>query len=509
MDGGRDAQGLKASLVVHAGLWLIAEIHNIKGPYLRAWVVTHWDRDHYEGVLGLLISGTLKGFVVIEDFSLYCATDKKVVPKATGALVSLLFGLLEYALTSVAQKDSGIRATVKIGTSTIGYNFFGQKFNEHGVGFWCVGGDGYSYTKGSFKLPPTPLETQRGSKNIDLVCENMKTPTPNERSLMAAIIWPSRSTSRYSYFCAGDGNVPLEKKNVCPVVLGNNTVKAFKLDHHGSSGEFSGGEVLERMNLPQRLIVTPGHQYGHPCWDVLFQISKMYKDAKRNDCDKLLYTTRLPYWVDESKFRKWSNRDVNINHDRLMSIKPNKFSGRYTGILSGNETAKAFDKVIPNDQDQEINRKHWVQALSGTMMKEEDDEDESKDPDYIYEDALTDFLAEVIKNRGAIYESIYDRVTEELKAAATGKQGKLEMKTEKENDKDGMEEEKPSRPIDEVMENMYEVVAACVYMWNSISEQKIEEGVPQTRYFLLQMVSANDSDLDGVIRSYEWPEMRD
>ncbi|KAG4280490.1 hypothetical protein FPRO06_11823 [Fusarium proliferatum] len=363
MDGGRDAQGLKASLVVHAGLWLIAEIHNIKGPYLRAWVVTHWDRDHNEGVLGLLISGTLKGFVVTEDFSLYCATDKKVVPKATGAL-----------------KDSGIQATVKIGTSAIGYNFFGRKFNEHDVGFW---------------------------------------------SLMAAIIWPSRSTSRYSYFCAGDGNVPLERKNVCPVVLGNNTVKAFKLDHHGSSGEFSGGEVLERMNLPQRLIVTPGHQYGHPCWDVIFQISKMYKDTKRNDCDKLLYTTRRPYWVDESKFGKWSNRDVNINHDRLMSTKPNKFSGRYTGILSGNETAKAFDKVIHNDQDQEINRKHWVQVLSGRMMKEEDDEDESKDPDYIYEDALTDFLAEVIKNRGAIYESIYDRATEELKAAATGNRESL------------------------------------------------------------------------------------
>lgn len=82
------------------------------------------------------------------------------------------------------------------------------------------------------------------------------------------------------------------------------------------------------------------------------------------------------------------------------------------------------------------------------------------------------------------------------------------MKTGKKNEKDGMEDEKPSGPIDEVMENMYEVVAACMYMWNSISEQKIEEGVPQTRYFLLQMVSANDSDLDGVIRSYEWPEMR-
>ncbi|KAF4417924.1 hypothetical protein FACUT_11950 [Fusarium acutatum] len=491
MDGGRDAQRLRASCVVHAGLWLIAVIHNITGPYLRAWVVTHWDRDHYEGVLSLLKSGTLKGFVFMEGFSLYCASDEKVVPKASRAL-----------------KDAGIQSTIKVGTNAIGYNFFGQDFNNYGVGFWCVGGDGYSYTK-DFQLPPTPLEEQTHSDNIQMVCEK-DAPTPNEKSLMAAIIWPnSRGTSRYSYFCAGDGNVPLEKKNVCPVVFGNKKVKAFKLDHHGSSGEFSGGEVLECMNLPQRLIVTPGHQYGHPCWDVLFKISKMYKEAKQNDGNKLLYTTRLPYWVDESRFGKWSSRDVNINHERIMSIELNKVSSRYTGILSGNETAKAFDKVIQNDQDQEINRKHWVKALSGSMMKEEDDEDESKDPDYIYEDALTDFLVEVIKNRGAIYESIYDRVTEELSAAGAGKQGKLEMEPGKKKGKDDIEEEKPSKSMDEVMENMYEVVTACVCMWNSISEQEIREGVPQTRYFLLQMVSANDNDLDGVVRSYEWPEMRD
>jgi len=34
-------------------------------------------------------------------------------------------------------------------------------------------------------------------------------------------------------------------------------------------------------------------------------------------------------------------------------------------------------------------------------------------------------------------------------------------------------------------------------------------GVAQTRYLLLQMISANDSELDGVVRAYEWPEIRD
>lgn len=143
-------------------------------------------------------------------------------------------------------------------------------------------------------------------------------------------------------------------------------------------------------------------------------------------------------------------------------------------------------------------------------MQEEDDEDESEDPDYIYEDDLTDFLAEVVKSKGASYESIYDRVTEELKAAVNeGKQGKLDMKERKVKSQGDMEEEKPSKPVDEMMEDKYEVVTACVDMWNSISEQKIREQVPQTAHYLLQMVSANDNELDGVIRAYEWPEIRD
>ncbi|EXK85407.1 hypothetical protein FOQG_10502 [Fusarium oxysporum f. sp. raphani 54005] len=54
---------------------------------------------------------------------------------------------------------------------------------------------------------------------------------------------------------------------------------------------------------------------------------------------------------------------------------------------------------------------------------------------------------------------------------------------QEESNKD-MEEEKTSKPVDEITEIKYEVVNACV-MWNSISEQKIKNGVAQTRYLLL------------------------
>ncbi|KAG5757334.1 hypothetical protein H9Q70_000185 [Fusarium xylarioides] len=487
MDGGRDAQGLKASHVVHTGLGLIAKIHGIDRPYLRAWVVTHWDRDHFEGVLSFIESETLKKFVISGDFWLYCASDDKAIKLASGALVK-----------------AKIKTSIVIGSKVIGHDFFGQEPAKAQVGFWCVGGDAYSYTKGSFKVPPEPLKDNEMSKKLALECKSDKGPTPNEKSLMAVIMWrgSGKSQRRFSYFCAGDGNVLLEKNKVCPEVFQREHVTAFKLDHHGSSGEFAGGEVLKCMNLPRRLIVTPGHQYGHPCWDVLFQISKMYKEAKQVSGGKLLYTTRLPYWIDERKFGKWANRDVNINYDRLATLEPIKASSPQKKLLSGKETTKGFSKILKDVPEKESKIPHWVDIMKGPLLKEEDDEDESKDPDYLYEDALAELLANVVKNQGASYDSVYDRVTQELKAAVD--KGKYLMKEEKDKD---MKEEKPSKPVDERSEIIHEVVAACVDMWNTISEQKIVEGVPQTTYYLLQMISANYDELHGVIHSYEWPEI--
>ncbi|KAI1008824.1 hypothetical protein LB504_001360 [Fusarium proliferatum] len=489
MDGGRDAQRLKASHVVHYGLCLIAIIHKIERPYLRAWVVTHWDKDHFEGVLSLMESGLLNRFVILGDFWLYCASDDKAIKQASNALA-----------------NAKIKENIVIGSNVIGHDFFGQEPDKAQVGFWCVGGDAYSYTKGSFKLPPKPSKENERPTKLVLECKSGKGPTPNEKSLMGAIIWPNlNGMARYSYFCAGDGNVLLEKNKVCPEVFQSDKVTAFKLDHHGSSGEFAGGEVLKCMNLPQRLIVTPGHQYGHPCWDVLFQVSKMYKEAKQVSGGKLLYTTRLPYWIDERKFGKWANRDVNINHERLTTIESIKASSPQKKMLSGKETTKGFSKILKDVSEKGSEIPHWVEVMKGPSLKEEDDEDESNDPDYLYEDALADLLDDVVKNQGASYDSIYDRVTQELKAAVD--KGKDKGRYAMEEEHKDMVEEKPSKPVEERSEIIHDVVAACVDMWNTISEQRIVEEVPQATYYLLQMISANDGELDGVIHSYEWPEI--
>lgn len=144
-----------------------------------------------------------------------------------------------------------------------------------------------------------------------------------------------------------------------------------------------------------------------------------------------------------------------------------------------------------------------MNLIRGKLLTEADDDDEIDEPNFTT-DTLTEVLDDLVHNNGATYVSVEDLATQEL--GAVYDKSKFDMQEESNKD---MEEEKTSKPVDEITEIKYEVVNACVHMWNSISEQKIMNGVAQARYFLLQMISANDSELDGVVRAYEWPEIRD
>ncbi|KAF5647979.1 hypothetical protein F52700_1193 [Fusarium sp. NRRL 52700] len=256
----------------------------------------------------------------------------------------------------------GIRTTYMIGAEAIGCNFFGQEMSNGPVGFWCVGGDGYSYGNG-FKMPPEPQNKGDLLKNLKLVSEKKNIPTPNEKSLMAVIMWRGSGKSE---------------------------------------------QALDRGRVPK------GSRQG----------------------------TR------ESPGSEGENR------------------------------LKQFMKSI---------------------YREDQDEDEEDDPDFTYEDGLVDLLTTWADNNSTAYESVYDIVTGELKKAT---KGKYEMKDE------GVEET-PFRIEDETTEYKYDVVKTCVDMWNSISDQKILDGVVQSRYYLLQLISANQDELDGVISAYERPEIRE
>ena len=77
MDGGRNSDEIKAGDVIAKGLKTISETYLPSGskPFLRAWVVTHWDADHYEGVESLLNAKALENYFVASPV-LYAGSEE-------------------------------------------------------------------------------------------------------------------------------------------------------------------------------------------------------------------------------------------------------------------------------------------------------------------------------------------------------------------------------------------------------------------------------------------------
>jgi len=112
--------------------------------------------------------------------------------------------------------------------------------------FLCVGADGYVTEDQQKRVPENPDK--------------------NQQSLLAVIYWPR--SNRCSYYCGGDGNPVLAGGKMMEYLRDKleitKPVVVMKLDHHGSAGEFGDGGLLKTLGS-RKVIVTPGHQYGHPC----------------------------------------------------------------------------------------------------------------------------------------------------------------------------------------------------------------------------------------------------
>lgn len=107
-------------------------------------------------------------------------------------------------------------------------------------------------------------------------------PSRNETSILSLLYWPS--TNRGSYWTGGDGFPSLTEhlaaKFFKDTGLFHKPIKVVKLDHHGSSREFSNVANTSKISAtflaepfftmtvsanPSKIIVTPGDDYGHPC----------------------------------------------------------------------------------------------------------------------------------------------------------------------------------------------------------------------------------------------------
>lgn len=146
-----------------------------------------------------------------------------------------------------------------MGKALLGKDLFGQSTDKDAryPRFICLGADGY--VKGA-NTTPVP-----------------QNPSQNERSLLSLIWWPK--SKRCSYYTGGDGNPKLETLHLIPAMkadpyrINGAHVTVMKLDHHGSAEEYGSGDVLKGLT-PNKIIITPGHQYGHPCMSFAFRFMR-------------------------------------------------------------------------------------------------------------------------------------------------------------------------------------------------------------------------------------------
>jgi glyoxylase-like metal-dependent hydrolase (beta-lactamase superfamily II) len=66
MDGGKDAREVLAAKVIDDGLRLLAAAYGRGWNKLRAWVVTHWDEDHYMGMANWIVNNITGEFFTEE-----------------------------------------------------------------------------------------------------------------------------------------------------------------------------------------------------------------------------------------------------------------------------------------------------------------------------------------------------------------------------------------------------------------------------------------------------------
>ncbi|KAF3278647.1 hypothetical protein TWF132_000873 [Orbilia oligospora] len=339
MDGGKKADGIDPIVPILNTLSLIDKKYADTNWTFDKWVVTHWDEDHYEGVLSLLESNT-------KGPGLYCGAgydhlnSKTVVERIHKVINHCKFQNIvsgEYLLRRDLftrrfwPPDENCSSDLKnlVGTNNKTINQPDDPYFNNAPHFTVLGAGGYTVipTHGAAKVTVSK-RFMEGS-----------TISKNETSILSLLHWPQHKAG--AYFTGGDGNPKAELEAIIPLLdayekLPMNT---FKLDHHGSSKENiqktntedppkdaslrdvwpknqealnlkkkdeQGLEVIRQLQ-PRNILVTPGNQYGHPTYDVITLLSCCrFKDKIR----PVLHTTRSPYWM----LKPPSGKDINLGH---------------------------------------------------------------------------------------------------------------------------------------------------------------------------------------------------
>ncbi|KJK85506.1 hypothetical protein H633G_10654 [Metarhizium anisopliae BRIP 53284] len=309
-------------------------------------VVTHWDRDHVNGITQLLRSsasrlssptdkisflkwtgsmpnthfycpirqarakndkrGQLRGLSTDRDYySIDNATGEDIVrikykPKAKGAKDEI------YPFAKFHATDTNI-------WDVLGVNFFNNeklssvagplsvtdliarhKTPKGNPGLYCVG------------VMKQNLAVHVDSTSTDdvrpFVVDDKEVDETNQGSIAAMVLWEG-SPPRASHYFAGDMGQTYEEKILEWLAVGDvNKIRSVKLSHHGS--HFSTPlKMFEKFQPRNTFIPTPIHAYfGHPAWPLIFLWYLWSRSQDGTGLDPRLVAGTYPAeisWVEE------------------------------------------------------------------------------------------------------------------------------------------------------------------------------------------------------------------
>ncbi|KAF5644976.1 transcriptional activator srcap [Fusarium tjaetaba] len=329
-----------------------------------AVVITHWDKDHWTGVLNLMkqayekqpLERKLPFFKYDEETMgdaspltiIYCPEEgflsKSTLrfdpkpPNANPVDVNFRFGkneILRACRLRMEPKKVPTQGPVStlLGTNLITGKDIEPISNVQNInspralllanppdqrqpGIYIIGVS----TRVFGPLPPNNLaEESRGpillDKGVGFVDENKPGTPTNKSSIACMIMWDTAPSPRLSHYFAGDMHWQEEKSLVeWTKASGDRNrigkyVSSLKLSHHGAKSS-TPTMMLEKFN-PHNLIASVGERNGHPSWEFLFYVQGwMAAEGPQKAAYPPVLTTQFPYYL-----ARWRDPNNNSNED--------------------------------------------------------------------------------------------------------------------------------------------------------------------------------------------------
>ncbi|CVL11705.1 hypothetical protein FPRO06_13012 [Fusarium proliferatum] len=353
VDGGKDAAMEKIAKVISRIeiAYHCPNDHSKTKDHLQfdGFIITHWDRDHYGGLIAWLKKQIHKGKIHRAHYENNQPTTYAYSPWEWPSDSGFEIGANGNLDLNVL---FGAKNLLKVRTNAdklLGRNIFRYKSESPK---WLSGGAGFAnlealLTFGNPIKPPDFPWNLTVSHNVPvpaMYCVSAERRVPgdnqshlttdtNMSSLTFIVVWSHNY--RISHYFAGDAHWGIERRVagwIDPNFLFGDSkfpITSMKLSHHGAST--SNPSSIYYQYQPMNIIVSAGSQYGHPTWKVVMDIFSWYNE-KLNGNNKKIPLRRpflpcsWPYWLvtDENGLMKLKVKIIDLigkKYERKKSLR--------------------------------------------------------------------------------------------------------------------------------------------------------------------------------------------